>query len=77
MAGNNNGLTVRDQRVMAVKQVLNEQSLFDAEGQEYRPDRVVLQGRRALIVDYKFGQEKESYLHQLRRYAALWHELGY
>ena len=57
--------------------VLNEQSLFDAEGQEYRPDRVVLQGRRALIVDYKFGQEKESYLHQLRRYAALWHELGY
>lgn len=27
MAGNNNGLTVRDQRVMAFKQVLNDQSL--------------------------------------------------
>ena len=58
-------------------QVLNEQSLFDADGSEFRPDRVVLQGRRAVIVDYKFGQEKESYRYQLRRYARLWRQLGY
>jgi len=57
--------------------VLNEQSLFDADGREYRPDRVVLRGRQAVIVDYKFGQEKESYCYQLKRYARLWHELGY
>jgi hypothetical protein len=57
--------------------VLNERSLFDADGQEYRPDRVILQGRRAVIVDYKFGQAKESYRRQLERYARLWHELGY
>ena len=58
-------------------QVLNEQSLFDADGSEFRPDRVVLQARRAVIVDYKFGQEKESYRYQLRRYARLWRQLGY
>jgi ATP-dependent exoDNAse (exonuclease V) beta subunit len=57
--------------------ILNEQSLFDTDGEEYRPDRVILRGRRAVIVDYKFGQEKESYRYQLRRYARLWHELGY
>ena len=57
--------------------VLNEQSLFDTDGEEYRPDRVILQGSRAVIVDYKFGQEKEGYRYQLQRYARLWHELGY
>ncbi|NLZ19967.1 MAG: UvrD-helicase domain-containing protein [Bacteroidales bacterium] len=61
----------------ASTQVLNEKSLFDSDGEEYRPDRVILRGRRAVIVDYKFGQEKESYRIQLRRYARLWHELGY
>ena len=57
--------------------VLNEQSLFNPDGEEYRPDRVILQGRQAVIVDYKFGQEKEDYRYQLQRYARLWHELGY
>ena len=61
----------------AAAKVLNEQSLFDTDGQEYRPDRVVLRDRRAVIVDYKFGQEKEGYRFQLKRYARLWHELGY
>ena len=28
-------------------------------------------------MDYKFGQEKEGYRFQLKRYARLWHELGY
>ena len=57
--------------------VLNEQSLFDRYGNEHRPDRVILRGRQAVIVDYKFGQAKESYCRQLERYAKLWHELGY
>ena len=30
-----------------------------------------------MIVDYKFGQEEEGYRRQVRRYARLWHELGY
>ena len=58
-------------------QVVNEQDIFDATGKVERPDRVVLRGREAVIVDYKFGHEEESYRRQLRRYARLWHELGY
>ena len=57
--------------------ILNEQSLIDADGQEYRPDRVILDGRRATIVDFKFGAGKEAYGRQLRRYARIWRELGY
>ncbi len=58
-------------------EILNEADLFDATGRLERPDRVILRGRSATIVDYKFGAEKESYRFQLLRYARLWHELGY
>ena len=58
-------------------QVLNERPLYDADGSEHRPDRVILRGRTAEIVDFKFGREKESYGRQIRTYARLWHELGY
>ena len=58
-------------------QVVNEQDVFDAGGRVERPDRVVLRGGEAVIVDYKFGQEEEGYRRQVRRYARLWHELGY
>ena len=58
-------------------EICNEVDLFDADGSEHRPDRVILRGRQAVIVDYKFGQEKAAYCQQLRRYAKLWHELGY
>ena len=58
-------------------EVVNEQDVFDAAGKVERPDRVIVRGREAVIVDYKFGQEEEGYRWQLRRYARLWHELGY
>ena len=57
--------------------ICNERTLFDADGEERRPDRVVLDGRRATIVDFKFGHEEESYRWQLRRYARLYRQLGY
>ena len=57
--------------------VLNERTLFDADGREYRPDRVVLRGREVTVVDFKFGGEHASYRKQVAGYARLWHELGY
>ncbi len=57
--------------------VLNERTLFDAGGREFRPDRVILRGREVTVVDFKFGGENPSYRKQVARYAALWHELGY
>ena len=57
--------------------VLNERTLFDASGREFRPDRVILRGREVTVVDFKFGGENPSYKRQVGRYAQLWHELGY
>ena len=57
--------------------MLNEVDLFDPDGQVERPDRVILRGRKATIVDYKFGAEKDSYRYQLKRYAKLYRALGY
>ena len=58
-------------------EICNEVDLFDTDGAVERPDRVILRGKQAVIVDYKFGAELPSYRRQLQRYARLWHELGY
>lgn len=43
-----------------------------------RPDRVMLRGKKAVVVDYKFGErEPEKYKRQLREYAGLLHDMGY
>ncbi len=60
---------------------LNETTLFDANGSEHRPDRVVLSGRSALIIDYKFGdstpENDARYSRQVSRYMKLFASLGY
>ena len=58
-------------------QVYNERALYDADGTERRPDRVVVRGRQVTVIDYKFGHEEESYRYQLRRYVRLYRSLGY
>jgi len=62
---------------------LNEVSIVDADGEVHRPDRVLVekgmpvgQGR-AIVIDYKFGQEKSSYRNQVRRYMELLTQIGY
>lgn len=45
-----------------------------------RPDRVMLKGRRAVVVDYKFGKREGSegaYRKQIRRYLDLIRRMGY
>jgi len=45
-----------------------------------RPDRVMLKGRRAIVVDYKFGKregEEAGYRRQIRRYLDLIRRMGY
>ena len=57
--------------------VLNEIELVDTDGSVYRPDRVVKNGRKVSIVDYKFGENYPKYERQLKRYASLWERMGY
>lgn len=57
--------------------VLNEAALVDTDGQVLRPDRVVVDGGRVTVVDYKFGEHRRSYETQIRRYADIWRRMGY
>lgn len=56
----------------------NETSIIGADGREYRPDRVVVNPDSSVtVIDYKFGEKRESYLRQLRGYMNLYRKLGY
>lgn len=60
---------------------LNETALFDANGLEHRPDRVVISGNSALVLDYKFGESTPRsdarYSGQVSLYMKLFAALGY
>ena len=56
----------------------NEVTVFAADGSRLRPDRVMETPEGAIvIVDYKFGEERQSYLYQVRRYMSLYRDMGY
>ncbi|MBR6346297.1 MAG: UvrD-helicase domain-containing protein [Bacteroidales bacterium] len=62
--------------------VLNESSFIDGNGNYFRPDRIEIRrdadgARVAEIIDFKFGEPKEGYKRQVRRYASLLSETGY
>ena len=57
--------------------VLNETSLFDSDGREWRPDRVLIKGDSVTVIDYKFGEHNPRYRAQVARYAAIYRRLGY
>lgn len=59
-------------------QVLNEQDILTTTGNTLRPDRVMIHGQRAVIIDYKFGQEhKNEYEQQMRQYIVVMENMGY
>ena len=57
--------------------VLNEVSLMDVGGKEFRPDRVLLTDGKVTVIDYKFGEHQKKYERQVRQYAELWRRMGY
>jgi len=57
--------------------VLNEHTVFDADGSEHRPDRVIALPDRTMIIDYKTGEQKDSHKYQVRRYVRLYKQMGY
>ena len=59
-------------------QVLAEQDIITPSGKTYRPDRIMIKDKHAIIVDYKFGEEqRNSYIEQIRGYILLLRQLGY
>lgn len=57
--------------------VLNEVDVIDVNGQVYRPDRVVMQEDKVVIIDYKFGEHQISYENKMRKYMDIWRRMGY
>ena len=59
----------------------NEVSIIYRDGgtlQARRPDRVMIKpDGTAVIVDFKFGREREDYLHQIQEYMDLLRKMGY
>lgn len=58
--------------------VLNEVQILQAGGKFIRPDRVMIQGRDAIVIDYKFGEkESSSYIKQVKNYVSQIKKIGY
>ncbi|MFC2390698.1 MAG: Dna2/Cas4 domain-containing protein [Bacteroidota bacterium] len=60
---------------------LNEQTIIsktdDNRPTASRPDRVMIDGRRAIVVDYKFGQPQAAHRRQIVHYMSLLEKMGY
>ncbi|MBR1872960.1 MAG: UvrD-helicase domain-containing protein [Bacteroidales bacterium] len=57
--------------------VLNERDIVSPDGSLHRPDRVILDSGRVIIIDFKTGEHRAAYQRQIDSYAALWREMGY
>jgi ATP-dependent helicase/nuclease subunit A len=58
--------------------VYTEADIIQPNGESRRPDRVMIQGNKAIVVDYKFGMEEDIAKHkkQVREYMHLILETG-
>jgi hypothetical protein len=61
--------------------LFNEASIIYRDGgvlQTRRPDRVMIApDGHAIVVDFKFGREREEHLHQVNEYMDLLRKMGY
>jgi CRISPR/Cas system-associated exonuclease Cas4 (RecB family) len=62
--------------------LFNGQAIIFRKGEEThlrRPDRVMLSpdGTQIVVVDFKFGTPRESYIAQVKEYMQLLHRMGY
>ncbi|MGB5498476.1 MAG: UvrD-helicase domain-containing protein [Maribacter sp.] len=57
--------------------IKNEKEIITREGEILRPDRIIIIGNRATIIDYKTGKENKAYIEQLNSYADALETMGY
>ncbi len=51
--------------------------LYNGEEKDYRPDRVMVSGDKAIVVDFKFGTPRPEYPAQVQKYMSLLLRMGY
>jgi CRISPR/Cas system-associated exonuclease Cas4 (RecB family) len=57
--------------------VKNEAAIILPDGHILRPDRVVIRGKEAVVIDYKTGRPKENHKVQIQQYAEVLKRMGY
>lgn len=58
-------------------EVKTEASIINSDGNIYRPDRVLIDGNQAIIVDFKFGLPTKHHRKQVEQYKKLLTDMGY
>lgn len=57
--------------------VVREAAILNPSGSIRRPDRVILEDDRAVVIDFKFGEERGDYQEQIAQYCKLLSSMGY
>jgi len=58
--------------------VLNETEILQPKGSFVRPDRIMIKGEEAIVIDYKFGKkEDKKYIRQVKYYMSQISKMGY
>ena len=57
--------------------VLKESEILSPSGNTRRPDRVIIRDDKAIVIDFKFGEENPKYSEQAVQYRNLLLEMGY
>lgn len=58
-------------------QILNEADILIPGGKSARPDRVIIRGKEADIIDYKTGAERAEHVDQINGYRNFLRDMGY
>ncbi|WP_222937357.1 UvrD-helicase domain-containing protein [Cytophaga sp. FL35] len=58
------------------KVYMNEKDVITSTGTILRPDRVVIEGKKAVLIDYKTGKRNPKYTEQIYSYADALQEMG-
>jgi hypothetical protein len=59
-------------------EVLNEHEIIDEKGNFWRPDRVIINQEKAIVIDFKFGKVKSSaHKEQVKLYRDLVMKMGH
>jgi len=56
--------------------LFNECTILMPDAQERRPDRVMTDGNETIVIDFKFGSERQEYHEQVREYMDLLQQMG-
>ena len=57
--------------------VMNERDIILPDGSLYRPDKVIIKGNKAVIIDYKTGLKKPEHKTQISSYGDIISRMGY